>query len=812
MPTEDHQIYRELPMLPLRGVLVFPYTVIHLDVGRKKSIHAIEDAMLGSKEIFLATQKEAQTDEPDEEDIYEVGTVAEIRQILKMPGGTMRVLVEGLFRAEIHSYLSNDPYMKVQVEELRDKKIKSPEQEALMRNLVGQFEQYVRMSKKVPPETVVSVVAIEEGGRLADVIASHLNLRINEKQRILELNDIAKRLNYLCELLAKEMEVLELERKINIRVRKQMEKTQKEYYLREQIKAIQKELGEKDERTSEVEEFRGRIKKANMPKDAEEKAFKELERLEKMPPMVAEAVVVRNYLDWILSLPWSFETRDRLDLKAAEAILDEDHYGLEKPKERILEYLAIRKLAKKMKGPILCLVGPPGVGKTSLGKSVARSLGRKFIRMSLGGIRDEAEIRGHRRTYVGSMPGRILQGMKTAGSKNPVFLLDEIDKMTMDFRGDPASALLEVLDPEQNYIFSDHYLEIPFDLSKVMFITTANSVFNIPRPLLDRMEIIEITGYTEEDKVHIASDYLVPKQIKEHGLKESNIAFSEGTLRRIIREYTREAGVRNLERQIASICRKVARQVVEDKDTYVHVGSNSLNRFLGVGRYRYGIAESENQVGVATGLAWTESGGEILSIEVALLKGKGNLTLTGKLGEVMKESAQAALTYVRSKADELGISDEIRDKYDVHIHIPEGAIPKDGPSAGITLATALASAMSGLPVRSELAMTGEITLRGRILPIGGLKEKILAAHRAGITKVLLPVENKKDLAEIPAPVKRKIKLVLVSHMDEVLEETLLKLEPMQTGEEFPGVLLNPELVGESLGQERVEPEANKDLC
>jgi len=512
MPTEEHQTYRELPMLPLRGVLVFPYTVIHLDVGRKKSINAIEDAMLGSKEIFLATQKEAQTDEPDEEDIYEVGTVAEIRQILKMPGGTMRVLVEGLFRAEINAYLANDPYMKVRVEELRDKKIKSPELEALMRNLVGQFEQYVRMSKKIPPETVVSVVAIEEGGRLADVIASHLNLRINEKQRILELSDINKRLNYLCELLAKEMEVLELERKINIRVRKQMEKTQKEYYLREQIKAIQKELGEKDERSSEVEEFRERIKKANMPKDAEEKAFKELERLEKMPPMVAEAVVVRNYLDWILSLPWSLETRDRLDLKAAEAILDEDHYGLEKPKERILEYLAIRKLAKKMKGPILCLVGPPGVGKTSLGKSVGRSLGRKFIRMSLGGIRDEAEIRGHRRTYVGSMPGRILQGMKTAGSKNPVFLLDEIDKMTMDFRGDPASALLEVLDPEQNYIFSDHYLEIPFDLSKVMFITTANSVFNIPRPLLDRMEIIEITGYTEEDKVHIATDYLVPKK------------------------------------------------------------------------------------------------------------------------------------------------------------------------------------------------------------------------------------------------------------------------------------------------------------
>ncbi|MGE5391823.1 MAG: endopeptidase La [Deltaproteobacteria bacterium] len=764
-------------MLPLRGMLVFPYTVIHLDVGRKKSINAIEGAMLEDKEVFLATQKEAQLDEPEEDDIYEVGTVAEIRQILKMPGGTMRVLVEGLYRAEIKDYSAHDPYIKVVVEEFHDNDMeKNSEKEALMRTLVAQFEQYVRISKKIPPETVVSVVAIEEAGRLADVVASHLALRIHEKQRILEARDIVERLNYLCELLAKEMEVLELERKINVRVRKQMEKTQKEYYLREQIKAIQKELGDKDERAAEVEEIRQNIEKANLPKEAREKAFKELDRLEKMPPMVAEAVVVRNYLDWMLSLPWSVETKDRLDLKVAETILQEDHYGLEKPKERILEYLAIRKLAKKMKGPILCLVGPPGVGKTSLGKSVARSLGRKFVRMSLGGIRDEAEIRGHRRTYVGSMPGRILQGMKTAGSRNPVFLLDEIDKMTMDFRGDPASALLEVLDPEQNNSFSDHYLEIPFDLSKVMFITTANSVHNIPRPLLDRMEVIELGGYTEEDKLHIAMDYLVPKQVKEHGLKDSHLTFSEGAIRKIIREYTREAGVRNLERQIASICRKVARQVVENKDHHAAITSSLIVKYLGAEKYRFGIAESERQVGVATGLAWTEVGGDILSIEVALLQGKGNLTLTGKLGDVMKESAQAALTYVRSRADYLDIPTDLLEKYDVHLHVPEGAIPKDGPSAGITIATALASAMSGKLVRNNIAMTGEITLRGRVLPIGGLKEKVLAAHRAGVDTVIMPIDNKKDLADIPANVKKKIRFVMVEHMDEVLAETLVKNE------------------------------------
>jgi ATP-dependent Lon protease len=771
---ENQTTCRYIPMLPLRGVLVFPYTVIHLDVGRKKSISAIEEAMMDTKEIFLATQKEAQTDEPEIEDIYTAGTVAEIKQILKMPGGTMRVLVEGLHRAKITRFISSEPYMQVEIEEFKeDNEPKTPELDALMRTLISELEQYVRLSKKIPPETVVSVMAIEEPGRLADVIASHLSLRIQEKQKILEARDVAHRLELLCEMLATEMEVLELERKINIRVRKQMEKTQKEYYLREQMKAIQKELGDKDERVAEVEELKERINKAKLPKEAYEKAYKELERLEKMPPMVAEAVVVRNYLDWLLSLPWSVETKDRLDLKVAERILDEDHYGLEKPKERILEYLAIRKLAKKMKGPILCLVGPPGVGKTSLGKSVARSLNRKFVRMSLGGIRDEAEIRGHRRTYVGSMPGRVLQGMKQAGSKNPVFLLDEIDKMTMDFRGDPASALLEVLDPEQNSTFSDHYLETAFDLSKVMFITTANSTYNIPKPLLDRMEVIEISGYTEEDKVHIALDYLIPKQVKEHGLSEHNITFSEGAVRKIIREYTREAGVRNLEREIASVCRKVARQVVEDKNTMVTVTAGNLGKYLGVQRYRYGVAERENQIGVATGLAWTEVGGDILSIEVALLKGKGNLTLTGKLGDVMKESAQAALTYVRSRAEELGIPEDVRQEHDIHLHVPEGAIPKDGPSAGITIAVALASAMSGKLVRKDVAMTGEITLRGRVLPIGGVKEKVLAAHRAGIHTVIMPMENQKDLADIPPNVKRKMRFIPVAHMDEVLQETLI---------------------------------------
>lgn len=778
MREDNQHYYREIPLLPLRGVLVFPYMVIHLDVGREKSINAIEEAMLEDKKIFLATQIEAQTDDPEKDDIYQVGTLAEIKQILKMPGGTMRVLVEGLHRAEIQEYVSYEPFYKVGIREFRELPVqKVPEVEALMRTLVYQFEQYVKLSKKIPPETVVSVVAIEEPGCLADVIASHLSLRIKEKQSILEAFDLKKRLEIICQILAKEMEVLELERKINIRVRKQMEKTQKEYYLREQMKAIQKELGDKDDRVAEGQELREKIAEASLPEEVEEKALKEVERLEKMPPMVAEAVVVRNYLDWLLSLPWSVETRDRLDLEMAEKILNEDHYGLTKPKERILEYLAIRKLARKMKGPIICFIGPPGVGKTSLGKSIARALGRKFVRMSLGGVKDEAEIRGHRRTYVGSMPGRIIQGIKQAGSRNPVFLLDEVDKMNSDFRGDPSAALLEVLDPEQNYYFSDHYLEVPFDLSKVMFITTANVPHNIPQPLLDRMEVIYIAGYTEEEKTRIALDYLVPKQVKEHGLKPQNIKFSEGAIRKLIREYTREAGVRNLEREVASICRKTAREVVKDRNRRTRVTVSSVPGFLGVEKYRYGVAEKEDQVGVATGLAWTESGGDTLSIEVALMHGKGKLLLTGKLGDVMKESAQASLSYVRSKIEALQeLEPDFYEKYDIHLHVPEGAIPKDGPSAGTALATALASALTKRAVRSDVAMTGEITLRGRVLPVGGVKEKVLAAHRAGIGTVILPEDNKKDLEEIPNNVKRKMDFVLVDHMDNVLETALINNE------------------------------------
>ncbi|MEW6448631.1 MAG: endopeptidase La [Bacillota bacterium] len=764
---------RVLPLLPLRGLLVFPYMVIHLDVGREKSVRAIDETMLRDRHIFLAAQRDAQTDDPRPEDIYEVGTVAEVKQLLKLPGGTIRVLVEGLARAKVSCYLSDQPFFKVEVEQFGEEQARSSHVEALMRNLVQQFEQYVKLSKRIPPETVVSVVSIDEPGRLADIIASHLTLKIEDKQELLEAVDAATRLEKLCAIIGRELEIVELERRINIRVRKQMEKTQKEYYLREQMKAIQKELGEKDERQAEGEEYRDKIAQAKLPKEVEEKALKEVERLEKMPPMAAEATVVRNYLDWILALPWTKVTRDRLDIDAANKILEEDHYGLKEPKERILEYLAIRKLAKSMKGPILCFVGPPGVGKTSLGRSIARALERKFVRISLGGVRDEAEIRGHRRTYVGALPGRIIQGMRNAGSKNPVFLLDEVDKMSTDFRGDPASALLEVLDPEQNNTFSDHYIEIPFDLSQVLFITTANYPYNIPRPLWDRMEIIQISGYTEEEKVQIAVRHLMPKQLKEHGLNKEQLTISENALRKVIREYTRESGVRNMERQIAAICRKTAKQIVSGKSERIRVTGQNVEKLLGIPKYRYGVAEKEDETGVATGLAWTETGGDTLSIEVTLCKGKGNLILTGKLGEVMRESAQAGYSFIRSRARQLEIEEDFHEKYDVHIHIPEGATPKDGPSAGITMATALASALTGRKVRHDVAMTGEITLRGKVLPVGGVKEKILAAHRAGIKTVILPLDNKKELEEIPPQVKNKLRLILVSHMDEVLQTALL---------------------------------------
>jgi len=799
---------RILPLLPLRGILVFPYMVIHLDVGREKSVQAIEEAMLKERAIFLATQKDAQTDDPGEEDIYSVGTVAEVKQLLKLPGGTIRVLVEGIARARIKEYAGHTPYFTVRIEQYDESEGKNAQVEALMRNLITQFEQYVKLSKKIPPETVVAVVNIEEPGRLADIVASHLTLRIEDKQAILEAVNTASRLEKLCSIMARELEIVELERKINVRVRKQMEKTQKEYYLREQIKAIQRELGDKDDRLAEGEELRDKIEKAKLPKEVEEKALKELERLEKMPPMAAEATVVRNYLDWLLALPWTKGTRDRLDINKAQQILDEDHYGLDIVKERILEYLAIRKLAKKMKGPIICFVGPPGVGKTSLGRSIARALERKFVRLSLGGVRDEAEIRGHRRTYVGAMPGRIIQGMKTAGSKNPVFLLDEVDKMSMDFRGDPSSALLEVLDPEQNSTFSDHYIEAPYDLSNVMFITTANVQHNIPRPLQDRMEIIYIPGYTEEEKVQIAMRHLVPKQIKEHGLDDKMIQISEKTVRRIIREYTRESGVRNLERSIASLCRKAAKQIVAGKAKLVRVNVSKLEQFLGKPRFRYGTAEQEDQVGIATGLAWTEVGGDSLQVEVTIYKGSGKLTLTGKLGDVMKESAQASYSYVRSRASELGIKESLFEKYDLHIHVPEGAIPKDGPSAGITMATALASTLTGRKIRHDVAMTGEITLRGRVLPIGGVKEKVLAAHRAGIKTVILPMDNRKDTEEIPANVKKRLELVLVDHMDEVLNVALreTKIAPRTAVIEPP-----PEVTPEVAYGPVVETEGGPEL-
>lgn len=764
---------QELPLLPLRGLLVFPYMVIHLDVGREKSIAAIEEAMINDRRIFLVMQKDAQIDEPEIEELFHVGTVAEIKQLLKLPGGTIRVLVEGITRAKINKLITTEPFFKVTLESQEEYLEKTTEIEALMRNLVEKFEQYVKMSKKIPPETVLSVVSIEDASRLADIIASHLTLKLSDKQELLEAVEVAQRLEILIGILSKEMEILELERKINIRVRKQMEKTQKEYYLREQLKAIQKELGDKDDRAAEVEELKAAIEKAKMPKEVREKAIKELERLEKMPPMVAEATVVRNYLDWILAMPWQKQTKDRLEIDVAEQILDEDHYGLEKVKERIIEYLAVRKLTKKMKGPILCLVGPPGVGKTSLARSIARSMERKFVRMSLGGVRDEAEIRGHRRTYVGALPGRIVQSMKQAGSMNPVFLLDEIDKMSTDFRGDPSAALLEVLDPEQNNSFVDHFLEVPIDLSKVLFVTTANAEHTIPGPLLDRMEIIYISGYTEPEKVQIAERYLLPKQIKEHGLQQKQIQVSENAIRRIIREYTREAGVRNLERQVGTVCRKVAVDIVKNNQNQVKVSMQNLPNMLGIPRFRYGMAEVSDQVGVVTGLAWTMAGGDVLNIEVNVLTGKGGLNLTGKLGDVMKESAQAALSYIRNRCEQLGIKPDFYQNNDLHIHVPEGAIPKDGPSAGITMATALISALTGRAVKRHVAMTGEITLRGRVLPVGGIKEKVLAAHRAGIKTVILPEANKKDLEDVPAEVKKKLEFVLAEHMDQVLPVALL---------------------------------------
>lgn len=761
-----------VPLLPLRGLLVFPTMVLHLDVGRSKSVQALEKALMDDGIIFLTAQKDVAIDEPGEEDIYRMGTLTKVKQMLKLPNGTIRVLVEGMVRAEIETFYDEGDYQAVTVITYEDRTSKDLEDEALMRTMLSYFEQYIKMSKKISLETFATVADIEEPGRMTDIIASHLPLKLKEKQKILETIDLKERMNLLIQYIHNEKEVLHLEKKIGQRVKKSMERTQKEYYLREQMKAIQKELGDKEGKSAEVEDLMEKIEKAGMTENIKKVALKELERYEKIPLTSAESSVIRTYIEWLISLPWTNATEDDLDIEKAKRILDEDHYGLEKVKERVLEYLAVRKLTNSLKGPILCLVGPPGVGKTSLARSIARSLGRKFVRVSLGGVRDESEIRGHRRTYVGAMPGRIIQGMKKAGTINPVFLLDEIDKMSNDFRGDPSAALLEVLDPEQNHAFSDHYIEEPYDLSKVMFIATANNLSTIPGPLRDRMEIISIPGYTEIEKIHIAKEHLLPKQLKEHGLTGSHLQIREDGIQRIVRYYTREAGVRGLERQLAAICRKTARIIVSNEKKRVIVTEKNVEEFLGKPLFRYGQAELEDQVGVATGLAYTAVGGDTLQIEVSLTPGKGKLVLTGKLGEVMKESAQAAFTYVRSKAEELGIDPDFYEKTDIHIHVPEGAVPKDGPSAGITIATALVSALTGRRVRKEVGMTGEITLRGRVLPIGGLKEKSLGAHRAGLKKIILPKENEKDIEEIPESVREDLEFVLVSQVDEVLEHAL----------------------------------------
>jgi len=765
---------RKMPLLPLRVIMVFPYMIIHLDVGREKSIAALEEAMVHDRIIMLSAQKDAAVEQPGQDDIFEIGTIAEVKQLLKLPGGTIRVLVEGLHRAKILKRNELEKYYEVEIEEFDETVEPSLELEALTRAVVHEFEQWVKLSKKIPPETLVSVVIVEDAGRLCDLIASHLNLKLDDKQELLTATDVKVRLEKLYEILAREMEVLEIERKISGRVRKQMEKIQKDYYLREQMKAIQKELGDKDDKSAEIEEYQKKLAAGTYPDDVVERINKELIRLEKMSSLSSETGVIRTYLDWLFSLPWDNATKEQLNIKEAEKILNKDHYGLEKVKERILEYLAIRKLSDSLKGPILCLVGPPGVGKTSLARSIARALGRTFVRASLGGVRDEAEIRGHRRTYVGALPGRIIQGLKTAGSQNPVFLLDEIDKMNSDFKGDPSAALLEVLDPEQNNTFSDHYIELPFDLSKVIWVVTANAIHTIPRPLRDRMEIIHLPSYTEEEKLQIAQRYLVKKQIKENGLKAAQIQFSEGTLQKMIAGFTRESGVRELERIIAKVCRKVALQIVQKDKKSVKVTAQNLHAFLGRTKFMHSKAEKEAEVGVCTGMAWTEVGGDILPTEVTVIKGKGKLILTGQLGDVMQESAQAGLSYIRSRTQELNIDAEFYEKQDIHIHLPEGAIPKDGPSAGITMATAMVSALTDQKVRADVAMTGEITLRGRVLPIGGLKEKVIAAYREGIKTIILPKENERDIEDIPKNIRRELEFVPVEHMDQVLACAMVK--------------------------------------
>jgi ATP-dependent Lon protease len=767
-----------IPLLPLRDIVVFPHMVVPLFVGRERSVRALEEAMQRDRALLLSAQRDAKTDSPAETDIFELGTLGTIVQLIKLPDGTVKVLVEGKQRARIVRFEPNEEFFLVAIERVEAPADAGVETEALMRSISSAFETYVKLNKKVPPEMLASVQSIAEPSRLADTIVAHLNLKIEDKQRILEIVNPRERLEDIYGLMQAEIDVLQMETRIRTRVKKQMERSQKEYYLNEQMRAIQKELGERDEFKNELQELEERLKELKLPEEAREKCEKEIRKLKMMSPMSAEATVVRNYIDWILSLPWENYVEEKKDIRVAERILEEDHYGLEKPKERILEYLAVQALVERMKGPILCLVGPPGVGKTSLGRSIARATGRDFVRMSLGGVRDEAEIRGHRRTYIGALPGKIIQGLKKAGTGNPVFLLDEVDKMSTDFRGDPSSALLEVLDPEQNKAFNDHYLDLDYDLSRVLFVTTANTLQSIPRPLQDRMEIINIPGYVEEEKLQIAKNFLVPKQLTAHGLKAEELAFGDAGLYEVVRRYTKEAGVRNLEREIASICRKVAREVVtRPGEVRVRVGPRQVRKYLGVSRFRYGKREKADQVGVATGLAFTEVGGELLSIEALVTAGKGKVQISGRLGDVMQESAQAAISYVRRRAKQFRLARDFYSKIDIHVHIPEGSVPKDGPSAGITMATALTSALTGIPVRANMAMTGEITLRGNVLPIGGLKEKLIAALRGGIGIVLLPKENERDLKEIPAKIKRGLQIILVEHMDEVLQHALVLEDP-----------------------------------
>ena len=775
------------PVLPLRDIVVFPYMIVPLFVGRDKSVRALEDVMKNDKQVLLVTQKNASDDDPAKEDIYTIGTIGTVLQLLKLPDGTVKVLVEGSQRARITHYAENPDFFEAYAEVIEEGDSSSSELQALGRAVVSQFEQYIKLNKKIPAEVLISINQIDDTAKLADTVAQHLTLKIHEKQDLLEIEDIGERLERIYAFMEGEISVLQVEKKIRGRVKRQMEKTQREYYLNEQMKAIQKELGESEDGKDEISELEERLNATKFSKEAREKATAELKKLRAMSPMSAESTVVRNYLDWMLSIPWKKRTRVKRDLVAAQNVLNTDHFGLEKVKERIVEYLAVQNRVRKVKGPILCLVGPPGVGKTSLGQSIAKATGRNFVRMSLGGVRDEAEVRGHRRTYIGSMPGKIIQGMKKAKSSNPLFLLDEIDKLGADWRGDPSSALLEVLDPEQNSSFNDHYLEVDYDLSDVMFVTTANTL-RMPPPLMDRMEIIRIPGYTEDEKTEIAIRHLLPKQIKEHGLKKGEWSISENALRDVIRYYTREAGVRNLEREIANLARKGLRDIIKDGKTQIRVTPKNLEKYAGVKKFRFGEVEDKDQIGVVTGLAWTEVGGELLTIESVMLPGKGKIIRTGKLGDVMLESVQAAESYVKSRAPSFGIKPSLFEKTDMHVHVPEGATPKDGPSAGVAMVTSIVSILTSIPIRRDIAMTGEITLRGRILPIGGLKEKLLAALRGGIKTVLIPQENEKDLADIPDNVKKGMKIIPAAHVDDVLKEALVQpLKPIEWNPEIDSV-------------------------